>query len=113
MELAKLRASQSKDSLGSGGSGGSSFGSSTNQGFQDTMSVSQTPDTGMSNMTTGMSMSMSMVDDTGPAPLKPKAPTKGMALGKKKPGDVFAGLGMTDPAPVEASKEEAIQEPVA
>merc|ERR1719223_892894 len=43
----------------------------------------------------------SMTDDSGPAPLKPGAPRKGMALGKKKPGDVFAGLGMSEPAPAE------------
>jgi hypothetical protein len=47
------------------------------------------------------SWSNNMMEDSGPAPLKPGAPRKGMALGKKKPGDVFAGLGMAEPAPAE------------
>jgi hypothetical protein len=47
--------------------------------------------------------------DDGPAPLKPNAPKKGMALSKKKPGDIFAGMGMSDPAPAaESAKEEVV-----
>lgn len=68
----------------------------------------------MSTGTSAPSMNISpspspfaMMSDDGPAPLKPNAPKKGMMLGKKKPGDVFAGLGMTEPAPVEAAQEEA------
>jgi hypothetical protein len=112
MELAKLRRDAgTKDSMGGGGGGNSmpSFGSSSMSQDTSSVSMSPSPDTGMS---TGMSMSMSMVDDTGPAPIKPNAPKKGMALGKKKPGDVFAGLGMTEPAPVESSKEEVAPQPV-
>jgi hypothetical protein len=107
MELAKLRRdTQTKDP-------GTSMPSLSSSSMQDSISMSPSPDIGMSSMSTGMSMSMSMVDDSGPAPLKPNAPKKGMMLGKKKPGDVFAGLGMTDPAPVESSKEEVAPQPVA
>jgi len=115
MELAKLRASQSKDSMGGGGgSGGPSFGSSSmSNSFQDSMSMSPSPDTGMSSgMSMSTGMSLSMVDDSGPAPLKPNAPKKGMMLGKKKPGDIFAGL-TTEPAPAESSKEEVAAQQVA
>jgi len=50
----------------------------------------------------------SMTQDDGPAPLKPQAPKKGMALGKKKPGDVFAGFGgAPEPAAAEAAQEAA------
>merc|ERR1719482_2543599 len=60
--------------------------------------------------------SNSMADDTGPAPLKPGAPKKGMALGKKKPGDIFAGMGITEVAPAAeeaaAPVEEAAPSPV-
>jgi len=32
-----------------------------------------------------------------------------MSLGKKKPADVFAGMGMSDPAPVEAAPEKQVE----
>jgi hypothetical protein len=57
-----------------------------------------------------------MMDDSGPAPIKPGAPKKGMALGKKKAGDVFAGMGFSEPAPApeaQATQQEAIAEPAA
>merc|ERR1719506_61855 len=97
MELAKLRASQPKDSMSGGGGGsGPSMASLSSSSMQETMSstpsVQEVPTASWAN---------SMNDDTGPAPLKPSAPRKGMALGKKKPGDVFAGLGMSDPAPAD------------
>jgi hypothetical protein len=106
MELAKLRAAQPKESStgfgggsGGGGGGGPSISSST---FQESMSttpsVADMPPTWAS----------SMADDNGPAPLKPTAPKRGMMLGKKKPGDVFAGLGMSEPAPAaEAAAQQA------
>eukprot|EP00913_Durusdinium_trenchii_P004106 g3805.t1 len=50
--------------------------------------------------------SSSMAEDTGPAPLKPGAPKKGMALGKKKPADVLGSMGLPDPMPTEAVAEE-------
>jgi len=42
--------------------------------------------------------STSMADDHTPT-IKSAAPKKGMSLTKKKPGDMFAGLGPTEPAP--------------
>jgi len=103
MELAKLRASQPKDtgigsgSGGGGGGGGPSISSST---LQESMSPTPSP----SDMAPP-AWASSMNDDSGPAPLKPGAPKKGMMLGKKKPGDVFAGLGMSEPAPAEAAAQ--------
>jgi hypothetical protein len=99
MELAKLRASQPKDSMSGGGGGsGPSMASLSSSSMQETMSstpsVQEVPTASWAN---------SMNDDTGPAPLKPGAPKKGMMLGKKKPGDVFAGLGMAEPAAAEES----------
>jgi len=107
MELAKLRASQPKDSgigSGSGGGGGPSASLSSST-FQESMS------TGTSEPTIPIApFASSMVDDSGPAPLKPGAPRKGMALGKKKPGDIFGGMGAMDPAPVaEAAAEEKVE----
>jgi hypothetical protein len=109
MELAKLRASQPKDS---GGSSGNSFGSSMpsmgSSSFQQESMSTSTPSP-MDSMPAPFSSSITM--DDGPAPLKPNAPKKGMMLGKKKPGDLFAGMGMSDPAPSpEASKEESVAE---
>lgn len=51
----------------------------------------------------------SQMEDTGPAPIKGKAPVKGMTLTKKKPGDIFAGL---DPTP-SASEPAAVAEEAA
>jgi len=70
--------------------------------FQETISSSPSQDLGPS-----MPSWQSQMDDSGPAPLKPHAPKKGMALGKKKPGDIFAGLGISEPAPV-ASEPAAV-----
>jgi hypothetical protein len=112
MELAKLRASSQT------GSGGSGMGSMSMPSFGSGSIESESPSMGTSNSGPSMSISptpspFAMMSDDGPAPLKPNAPKKGMALGKKKPGDVFAGLGMTEPAPVEAAQEEPAQAPTA
>ncbi|CAJ1351611.1 unnamed protein product [Effrenium voratum] len=53
--------------------------------------------------------SSSMAEDSGPAPLKPGAPKKGMALGKKKPADVLGSMGLPEPAP----SPEVAEEPAA
>lgn len=112
MELAKLRASQPSQSTGigsgsgGGGGGGPSISSST---FQESMSTSPAA----ADMSLPAPWASSMTDDSGPAPLKPGAPRKGMALGKKKPGDVFAGLGMSEPAPAAEAEQVEVAEPVA
>jgi len=57
--------------------------------------------------------SNAMTDDSGPV-LKPTAPKKGMALGKKKPGaDLFAGFGDSEPAAASAEPTAAAQETAA
>jgi hypothetical protein len=107
MELAKLRANQPKDSMtgiGSGGGGGGPGPSLSSSTFQESMSTG--PSTSDATPTPSWSNNFSM-DDSGPAPLKPGAPKKGMALGKKKPGDVFAGFGASDPAPAEEASGAA------
>jgi len=111
LELAKLRASQPKDSgsgSGSGGSGGGGMPAGiSSSSFQESMSTSApavVPEAPWANH--------SMNDDSGPAPLKPGAPKKGMMLGKKKPGDVFAGMGMGlggESAPAEEAAGAAAQ----
>lgn len=113
MELAKQRALQPKDAAGPGfgsdslpGIGPSSMGSSS---FQDTMP--SVGGGGLGNdMGSGAPWSSSMVEDSGPAPLKPGAPKKGMALGKKKPADVLGSMGLPDPTP---SAEAVAEEPAA
>jgi len=77
---------------GFGGSGG--FGSSSFSGVST--QANETPAT----------WTPSMNDDSG-ATIKPKVgPSKGMALGKKKPGDIFAGLGSSEPAAAQEVDEE-------
>jgi hypothetical protein len=118
IELANLRAQQPKES--SGGSGGGSFGSGggspspmMNSSMQESMSMGGMGGGPSSDSSPSPFSSNIMVDD-GPAPIKPGAPKKGMALGKKKPGDIFGGMGMSDPAPApDAAKEEAVAEPAA
>ncbi|CAK9053266.1 unnamed protein product [Durusdinium trenchii] len=107
MELAKQRALQPKDAAGPGfgsdslpGIGPSSMGNSS---FQDTM---PSMGSGLGNDMGSAPWSSSMAEDTGPAPLKPGAPKKGMALGKKKPADVLGSMGLPDPMPTEAVAEE-------
>mmetsp|Transcript_57138 Transcript_57138/g.107750 ORF Transcript_57138/g.107750 Transcript_57138/m.107750 type:complete len:524 (+) Transcript_57138:132-1703(+) len=92
-EAAKEMAKDLSSSLPSLGSG---MGSS---GMGSSMSA---PDPGPSSPPWA-----SMMEDTGPAALKPAAPKKGMVLGKKKPGDIFAGLGASDPAPAAAEPAAA------
>jgi len=126
MELAKQRALQPKDSAGPGfgsdsfggggmpGIGSGSMGGGEGGSFQESMS-SMGGGGGGSSMGGGMDMpgsapwSSSMVEDSGPAPLKPGAPKKGMALGKKKPGDVLGSMGLA-PEPTAASPEAAAAE---
>lgn len=127
MELAKQRALAPKDSAGPG-FGSDSFGGGGMPGIggggpgQDSMS-SMSMGGGMggggSSMGGGMDMpssapwSSGIVEDSGPAPLKPGAPKKGMALGKKKPGDVLGSMGLA-PEPTAASPEAvAAEEPAA
>jgi len=63
--------------------------------WQDSMSSSNS----MMNETSSASppWSSSMADDSAPT-IKSAAPKKGMSLSKKRPGDMFAGLGPTEPA---------------
>lgn len=107
MELAKLRASQKSDpGIGSSGGGGP-MPSLSSSSMQETMSSTPAP------VEVAPASWASMEVDSGPAPLKPGAPRKGMALGKKKPGDVFAGLGPAEPAPAEApaaAQQAAVEE---
>jgi len=107
MELAKLRASQPKDSgsnmPGIGGGGPSTSLSSSSFG-QETMSTTPTP-----AEIPQASWANTMADDSGPAPLKPGAPRKGMMLGKKKAGDIFGGPAPSDPTPAEAPVEQVEQ----
>lgn len=113
LELAKQRAMQPKDSAPTG------IGSSDNPTSLSSMSFKDNS-MSMSSSIPGVSMESSpsppwasSMSDDGPAPFKPGAPKKGMALGKKKPGDMFAGVGLTDPAPAQADAEEKPIEPVA
>eukprot|EP00929_Paragymnodinium_shiwhaense_P001251 TRINITY_DN101482_c0_g1_i1.p1 TRINITY_DN101482_c0_g1~~TRINITY_DN101482_c0_g1_i1.p1 ORF type:complete len:526 (+),score=161.86 TRINITY_DN101482_c0_g1_i1:118-1695(+) len=115
MELAKLRVSQPKNEDSQ--SSDSMAALSRSSMGMDSLSASA----GGGNTNTGMDMqsppswAAAMEQDTGPT-FKPNAPKKGMSLGKKKPADVFAGMGMSDPAPAEAaaaeSKVEAAPAPV-
>eukprot|EP00416_Gambierdiscus_australes_P033192 CAMPEP_0171094390 /NCGR_PEP_ID=MMETSP0766_2-20121228/40957_1 /TAXON_ID=439317 /ORGANISM="Gambierdiscus australes, Strain CAWD 149" /LENGTH=515 /DNA_ID=CAMNT_0011553011 /DNA_START=119 /DNA_END=1666 /DNA_ORIENTATION=+ len=77
--------------------------------FKDTNSSSMT----VESSTPAPPWSASMSDDTGPATLKPGAPKKGMALGKKRPGDMLGGLGIAEPAPQQEGGEEKAVEPAA
>jgi hypothetical protein len=108
LELAKLRASQPKDSgSGSGSGGGGPVASLSSSSFQESMSTGPSVEASLP-----APWSSSMADDSGPAPLKPGAPRKGMTLGKKKPGDVFGQLGMSDSsAPAEAAAEVQAEAP--
>ncbi|CAE7374503.1 Arcn1 [Symbiodinium natans] len=101
--VAKQRALQPKDAAGPG------FGSRGGSSFQDTM-----PSMGGASFGNDSTApwSSSMVEDSGPAPLKPGAPKKGMALGKKKNADVLGSMGIPEPTPsVEAVAEEPAAAP--
>jgi len=116
MELAKLRASQPKES--SGGSGASGFGSGSGGGgggsnsfssstVQESMSTTAAPVIPAAPWANSMSMS----DDSGPAPLKTNAPKKGLMLGKKKPGDIFGSLGPAETTATPEATTVAQEEP--
>jgi len=109
MELAKLRAAGPKEGgslsgfgggpgSGSGGGGGGPSPSISSSSFQESMSTTPTA----KDIPTA-SWSNNMMDDSGPAPLKPSAPKKGMALGKKKPGDIFGGMSAAAAPEAEAA----------
>eukprot|EP00747_Dinoflagellata_sp_TGD_P186108 gnl/TRDRNA2_/TRDRNA2_42979_c0_seq1.p1 gnl/TRDRNA2_/TRDRNA2_42979_c0~~gnl/TRDRNA2_/TRDRNA2_42979_c0_seq1.p1 ORF type:complete len:422 (+),score=111.17 gnl/TRDRNA2_/TRDRNA2_42979_c0_seq1:186-1268(+) len=84
--------------MGIGNMGCGMGGSMGGMGSQESMSDSPTPWSG-----SGISM-----DDDKPAPIKAGGAKKGMSLGKKKPGDIFAGLGPAEPAQEAAvEKQEA------
>jgi hypothetical protein len=94
MELAKQRLTNkgSSDGPQMEGLGSSSFS------MQDSMSDGPGKSGGMTMDIAPAPWSTAMPDDTGPV-LKPSAPKKGMALGKKKPGaDLFAGFDSMEPA---------------
>lgn len=112
MELAKQRANQPKDSSSATGFGNSmSTSSGTSMpgigntskpmSFQDTMSDSM-GDSGASVPP----WSSTMNEDAGPTIKASGAPKKGMLLGKKKPVDLFAGLGGQDPSPSQEAAAE-------
>merc|ERR1712147_476280 len=71
---------------------------------------------GMMSMDTGSSppsWTAAMSEDSGPT-LKPGAPKKGMALGKKKTGaDIFGGMSAPEPAAAAAEKQDAAEESAA
>eukprot|EP00931_Biecheleriopsis_adriatica_P034659 TRINITY_DN19_c0_g1_i1.p1 TRINITY_DN19_c0_g1~~TRINITY_DN19_c0_g1_i1.p1 ORF type:complete len:560 (-),score=145.36 TRINITY_DN19_c0_g1_i1:218-1810(-) len=117
MELAKQRAMQPKDAMPGIGSdslpgiSSSSFGGpgaspSGPGGFQESMSMGPASigsDSGSTPWSSGL------MEDSGPAPLKPGAPKKGMALSKKKPGDILGSMGLapeTTTAPEAAVPDE-------
>mmetsp|Transcript_22229 Transcript_22229/g.56622 ORF Transcript_22229/g.56622 Transcript_22229/m.56622 type:complete len:548 (-) Transcript_22229:456-2099(-) len=133
MELAKQRAMAPKDPTPGPAGGFAGFGSADAQGGggggmgKDSMGGGMSGmggggmggmgGGGMSGMDRGGSDMMqnspspwasSLGADDGPAPFKPKAATKGMTLGKKKPGDIF---GAPDPAPEAAGAVATIDEP--
>jgi len=90
LELSKLAASQAKEnknqSMGSPPAM-ESISSGSDRGGMPTMDTSMNDSAPWS----------SKMDDDGPAPFKPKAPSKGMSLTKKKPGDsLMASLGEPD-----------------
>mmetsp|Transcript_22613 Transcript_22613/g.52725 ORF Transcript_22613/g.52725 Transcript_22613/m.52725 type:complete len:526 (+) Transcript_22613:97-1674(+) len=115
-ELAKIRANQPKEpsSMGGGGGGGSMPG--LGPSFQDTMPSSSGGGMSMDAPSPSPAWSPSMNDDVGLGgpTIKANAPKKGMMLGKKKPGDMLAGLGVADaaPAPSEAAEPAAEAAPV-
>eukprot|EP00413_Alexandrium_margalefii_P010001 CAMPEP_0204529846 /NCGR_PEP_ID=MMETSP0661-20131031/10289_1 /ASSEMBLY_ACC=CAM_ASM_000606 /TAXON_ID=109239 /ORGANISM="Alexandrium margalefi, Strain AMGDE01CS-322" /LENGTH=570 /DNA_ID=CAMNT_0051535897 /DNA_START=86 /DNA_END=1795 /DNA_ORIENTATION=- len=110
LELAKQKAMQPSPSSNAG----PGISSSDNPTSLSSMSFK---DTSMSSAVT-MESSVSLpwiasMSDDGPAPLKPGAPKKGMALSKKKPGDMLGGIGATEPAPAQGQAEEKSIEPAA
>lgn len=103
-EMAKIVSAQAKEKKASESSSLPSLSSS--KPFEDTMSSNPIQmDTGPSTPSW-----QSQMDDSGPAPLKPGAPKKGMALTKKKPGDIFAGLSPSEPAPSASEPAAAVAE---
>jgi len=63
---------------------------------------------GMGGMDMNSSPSWAM-EDSGPAPIKPGAPKKGMALGKKKNADVLSSMGIA-PEPTAPEAAAAAEE---
>lgn len=110
MELSKIHAQEKKEaSYKESKDLSSSLPSLSSMGNSGMSSMSSAPDPGPSSPPWA-----SMMEDSGPAALKPNAPKTGMKLGKKKPGDIFAGLGASDPAPAAdepAAAAAAVEEP--
>jgi len=120
----------SSDSMGGGGGGGGSGGGSGGGGFgQESMSMggggggggggSGGGGSGISFGGGGMSAPQETpawnpaMNDDSAATFKPKVgPKKGMALGKKKAADIFAGMGSAEPAAEEAAQQEEEAAPV-
>merc|ERR1719217_1007945 len=108
MELAKLRASQPKDS--GGPSLSSSGGPASMPSFSSQESMAPSPGPTMDSVPAAPWSNNAMSDD-GPAPLRPAAtPKKSMILTKKKPGDIF---GVPEPTPMAAEAVAEIAEPAA
>jgi len=107
-ELKKAWASQKKDNSSSAAAFGGGDTTPASGGKSD-VSDSLTK----ANSMTPEPWAMSMIDeDTGPAPIKPKAPTKSMVLGKKKPADIF-GVSPGDSIAEPPATTEAVEEPTA
>jgi len=111
MELAKQRMTQPKEDAGGmpglgsnsfGGQGSDSLGSSSGGGGGGGGASTSAKLEAAMDMAPAPNWAAAMEADQGPT-FKPNAPKKGMSLGKKKPADVFAGMGMADPAPTEAA----------
>eukprot|EP00927_Polykrikos_kofoidii_P077987 TRINITY_DN74870_c0_g1_i1.p1 TRINITY_DN74870_c0_g1~~TRINITY_DN74870_c0_g1_i1.p1 ORF type:complete len:540 (-),score=136.02 TRINITY_DN74870_c0_g1_i1:83-1627(-) len=94
-ELAKQRAAAKDDGPKMEGIGSGSF----NQDSSPTSSVVNNSMQQESQPAAPWSASMN--ENSGPT-IKPSAPKKGMALGKKKPADIFAGL---DPVPAQGAAD--------
>mmetsp|Transcript_19151 Transcript_19151/g.43554 ORF Transcript_19151/g.43554 Transcript_19151/m.43554 type:complete len:520 (-) Transcript_19151:91-1650(-) len=105
MEIAKQKASQPKETAPTGISSSDTATSFGSMNFKDSSSISS------SNEISAPSppWSASMADDSGPATLKPGAPKRGMALTKKRPGDMLAGMGIAEPAPAEEAGEKPVE----
>lgn len=111
-EFARQRAKQPKEatsslqSLGSGPSIGNDISMSNMSNVSNMSNMSQTMQDPSSTSTWSTGM-----DDNAPATFKPKAPSKGMSLTKKKAGDIFAELEGT--AAYEGPAEDEAEAPAA
>jgi len=111
LEISKQRKDNKMDMPGIGGGmdmpgiGGGGPSTPAPEAMQQIASAAPAPWTG----------GMSMADESNANMLKPSAPKKGMTLGKKKPGDIMAslGVGAADPTPAADPVAEETSAPAA